>query len=97
MDKRPTIDENELFTRNVFKKVFSSTDGRMVLERLLIELGLFEQANTDTQIALKNFAVHIMELMGIYHESNTSQLVDLLLKTKTPEQTEIKNVRSNGV
>lgn len=93
MTRGNTISENDLFTRNAFRKVFTSADGRMVFERMLLDLGFFESAETEDAKALRNYATYLMEIMGIFHESNSSHVVDLLLKTKQPEQVEVKDAR----
>ena len=40
--------------------------GKRVLKTLMLELGVFDELRTDEEMALHNFGVRLLNLMGVY-------------------------------
>jgi hypothetical protein len=66
--------------RDVYRTTFSSPEGREALLYIISDLGFFDATVDDTSQALRNFAVRLLEQMGILHETNAEHIVTQLLK-----------------
>lgn len=54
-EKKKIIDSDKKMTE-YFRRVFTTHDGRIVLEQILIDLKFFSECVTETDIALNNYA-----------------------------------------
>lgn len=64
--------------KDAFKRVFTSPEGKIVLEQILIDLGYFRASNDDTENALSNYAKYLLyERLGINDTKEvTAKLLD---------------------
>jgi hypothetical protein len=76
-----TEEEQIAALREYFQRVFTTEDGRIVLNALLADLFFFQDATTDAQKALSEYAKYfIRERLGI---TNTLEITDAMVKTMT--------------
>lgn len=68
-------EENGL--RPLFRKAFSGETGVKLLGVLLKSLGFFDRVENDEQKALRNYAVWVLEILGVNQEVN---LLDITRK-----------------
>ena len=63
-----------------FQRVFSTTEGRIVLEQLLTDLMFFDECTTEAEKALNNYAKFmIFKRLKVDNRSRiTNQLIDIL-------------------
>jgi hypothetical protein len=66
--------------RDIYRETFSSGTGKKALLFILSDLGFFDQTSDETSQALRNFAVRLLEQMGMLHENNAEVMVDQLFK-----------------
>lgn len=57
--------------QDIFRRCFETADGKLVLGKLLIDLGYFDEANTPEQVANRNFANKILKNLGICVDPST--------------------------
>lgn len=66
--------------QNEYRTVFGTSEGKRVLSDMLLNLGFFEPIETEEDRFLYNFAIELQTILGIRHESNLTNLGDLLLR-----------------
>ena len=77
--------------RDIYRKVFGSHEGRLVLMDMLNDLDFFEmEVESETKLVLQNYAKVILEKMGIWREHNAKRIADALLNMPYMEE-EIKS------
>lgn len=76
-------DEAEIIERDkrmteCFRRVFSTDDGKKVLHQLLLDLRFYDECNTETAVALNNFAKFMIfkRLRCDNYRQITSSLLD---------------------
>ena len=69
--------------QQIYRRCFSTAEGRLVLGNLLANAGVFDtNIKTPEELAVENFAKGILENMGLYGRDNinkVSQIIDALL------------------
>ena len=72
--------------QELYRRVFSSVDGRMVLTDMLINLCFFDEVEDEEKISkeeqsyLRNYASKILRNCGILKSSNAELMVSALMK-----------------
>jgi len=66
--------------RETYRRTFSTQEGKTALLYILTDLGFFDATKDEAAQALRNFAVRLLEQMGILHEANAETLVAQFLK-----------------
>lgn len=56
VDKVDEAEEQDKQITQMYRRVFSSEEGRIVFQQILIDCFYFQECVTDTQVALNNFA-----------------------------------------
>jgi hypothetical protein len=74
------ISSEEEKIRDIYRTTFSSPEGREALMYILTDLGFFDATKDDVGQALRNFAVRLLEQMGILHETNAEHIVEQFFK-----------------
>ena len=69
--------------QQIYRRCFSTAEGRLVLGNLLANAGVFDtNIKTPEEFAVENFAKEILEKMGLFGRENVtkvSQIIDALL------------------
>lgn len=70
-------------TTTAFRQAFSGPAGERVLRHIMIELGMFTPAAADDieAAALNQFGFRLLELCGVWHEANATNVVNSLIRT----------------
>jgi hypothetical protein len=63
-----------------YRRVFSTVDGRVVLEDILGDLYLHDSLDTQNQAVLHNYAKLLLFKMGVLQDFNIGTLVEAYLK-----------------
>ena len=77
---------HDLDAKDTLRSAFSGTQGQQALNLILRWLGYFDIAieregmTLEEAIARRNFAIELLERMGIFHDENTLDVVEGMLK-----------------
>ncbi len=75
--------------RNLFRKVFSTPEGKRVLTAILADLGTFDRIPMEEgSIALRNYGIRLLELSGLLDEVKIPAWVELMLSLVADENKE---------
>jgi hypothetical protein len=74
--------QEEQEIRERYRQVFTNGTGPEVLTYMLTDLGFFDEAHGEGQFALHNYAIRILELLGILHEQNAEEITRKILQVK---------------
>jgi len=66
--------------RQTYRNVFSSPEGQEVLYYMLVDLSFFDETVEEKSIHLKNYAIRLLEDIGIMHEINGFRLVQKMFE-----------------
>lgn len=69
-----------------FTATFSTPVGVEVLTRMLHDLCFFQEALTEEQVALNNYAKRLLSYMGEWREGNGHQLAVRIVNRGVPEK-----------
>jgi len=79
--KRTAYTEDEAIVRDEYRALFTSPEGKKVLTWMLTDMGFFDQVTTPEAVTLRNYAVRLLEQVGVNIEKNayamTSRIVDM--------------------
>ena len=67
------VDEKK---REIYRRVFGTVEGRVVLTDILNDLGHFAEDLSEQDTALSNYAKTLLEKLGIWQPHNLKRLVD---------------------
>lgn len=82
MDSKPVGATTELY-----RKVFSSPEGKAVFTDIMNELNFFAtDMETQEEVVLNNFAKKMMDKLGIWREHNAFRITDALLNMSYREE-----------
>lgn len=59
-DARKIIEERDRRMTECFRRVFSTSDGKIVLHQILTDLRFYDECITETDMALNNFAKYMI-------------------------------------
>lgn len=62
------------------KVLLGDSDGKFVFEYLLAQMGLWSVVTNEGELALRNFAVELLTLMGVYEDKNMPELMNSFQK-----------------
>lgn len=79
----PEEQEKELF--RLYKKVFSSQEGRIVLTSILEDLRFFNPPTNDREEALRSYATHLLDIVV---SGDTFDMVNAMLNINESSATE---------
>lgn len=75
-DAKKKIVEADKKMTEYFRRVFSTPDGKVVLEQLLIDLKFFDECVTETDTALNNYAKFmIFKRLKVDNKSKITRLL----------------------
>lgn len=68
--------EPELYreVQELYRKVFETYDGQLVLTHMLTELGYFSLADSESEVVLQNYAKKLLQNCGILTRMNVYDL-----------------------
>ena len=71
--------------QQLYRRVFNTPDGKKVLTMILTDLGFHSMSNPGNpyQEVLRNFAVHLLEEIGTFHQDNLEDITRALLSVKS--------------
>jgi len=82
-DKKLTEEEKHALLVETCRKVFSTDDGKVVLNMLLTDLHMFETSNTERETALNEYAkFFIRRRLGV---RDTKSMTDFIAETAVTE------------
>lgn len=73
----------------LYREVFSSESGRMVLAHMLVELHFFDEVDAalvNEEVYLRNYARKLLYRIGIWREQNIKEIVDKLFAVSLPKE-----------
>jgi hypothetical protein len=76
---RPIMQDEEQI-RAKYLQVFLDGYGPEVLTYILTDLGFFDVSQDEKAVALRNYAVRLLELLGVLHEQNAEDITRKLLR-----------------
>jgi len=66
-------------TRQAYRKIFNSYDGRLVLAHMLNEMCFFgDSVETDEEKVLNNYARHLLTNCGLWRDANNEDITNSL-------------------
>lgn len=75
--------------RALFRRVFSSPEGKRVLTAILADLGTFDRVPMEEgSVALRNYGIRLMELTGLLDEMKIPAWVEMMLSLVADENKE---------
>ena len=74
---------SEEFIAQRMRNVFSTPDGMEVFAVMLHEMKVFDQISEEDR-ALRNYGVHLLTRMGVFHWENLRSIVNGLLENSIP-------------
>lgn len=80
------VSKYDINAQNTLRNVFTSGQGPEALNLILRWLGYFDVAIERKEmpvaeaIARRNFAVELLERLGVFHTDNTKEIVDSLMQ-----------------
>ena len=77
------ITEDREARNRLLRRVYNTPDGKIALTMLLTDLGYYSQANGVEANALRNFAIHLLEDIGILHQDNLWDITEALLSIRS--------------
>ena len=66
--------KEERVVRDEYQRLFTTNDGPKVLAWMLTDLGFFDEVSEE-RLPLRNYAVRLLEQIGINHANNVEELV----------------------
>jgi len=73
-------DDADIAVRKMLKNVFTHGEGPQALTFILQELGYFDEALDDADRVRKNYAINLLDNIGLNHVAHQQDMVDALLK-----------------
>lgn len=74
----------------MFRETFTTVQGKKCLQYITRMLGVWEPANNESQSAMSNAGLQILELCGILHEQTADSMIEALLAVPSPTVTRSK-------
>ena len=71
--------------KRLYREVFGTRQGKEVLAHMLVELGFFNEIQTDEQKFLCNYARHLLKLMGVFQPKNINDITEALMNVSFSE------------
>jgi len=66
--------------QKLYRSLFSGKAGRQVLEHMLLELGYFDEIETEEQRVLYNYGRRLLVFIGALEAPNLTGIVDYLAR-----------------
>jgi hypothetical protein len=84
------MEEWEEQMERLYRKVFGTVEGKLVLADILVDLGFFNTVNVTDQveIGLQNFARMLLSKIGAWNAENVHNIVGTLLAIPTRRRKE---------
>lgn len=90
----------ELEIMELYRRVFTSHDGRRALAYMLTDLGFFDEGKDEKAQILRNYAIRLLTLIGVLDDKHierlTEDLVNCAMKYKTELHDRVKEFEEEG-
>lgn len=77
--------------RPVMRQAFSGEQGLQTLAIILKALGFWDRSESEEDVALRNFAVWLMEVLGVAQDHNYEHVMRLWMDLPSEPPQEVRN------